>query len=168
MVNGVNKKERGELELLFELIKGAKRSDRELAKFLNISQPTVTRKRAKLERDGYITEYTVIPNLTKMGYDFIAVTFLSFAEDRPELFDKAREWVRRRPCVIYATNGEGMQMNSIMISVHTNYASYSKLVTELRRDWQPNLKDIQTFMISLARQDLLIKPLSFKYLESNL
>jgi DNA-binding Lrp family transcriptional regulator len=168
MVNAMNKKEHGELELLFALIKGARRSDRELAKILKTSQPTITRKRAKLERDGYISEYTVIPDLTKIGYDFIAVTFLSFAEDRPELFDKAREWVRSRPCIIYVTNGEGMGMNSLMVSVHMDYASYSKLITELRRDWQPNLKDIQTFMISLARPDLLIKPLSFRYLEGNL
>jgi DNA-binding Lrp family transcriptional regulator len=164
----MDKKERGDLAVLFALIKGARRSDRELARVLKISQPTITRKRAKLERNGYVKEYTVIPDLTKMGYDFIAVTFLSFAEDRPELFDKAREWVRNRPCIIYASNGEGMRMNSIMTSVHTNYASYSKLITELRRDWQPNLKDIQTFMISLARPDLLIKPLSFRYLEGNL
>jgi DNA-binding Lrp family transcriptional regulator len=163
----MNKKEREDLELLFALIKGARRSDRELARVLNTSQPTVTRKRTKLEKEGYVKEYTVIPNLAKMQYDFLAVTFLSFAEDRPDLFDKARKWVKDRPCIIYGTNGEGMGMNSIMISVHMNYASYSKLITELRRDWQPNLKDIQTFMVSLARPDLLIKPFSFRYLEDN-
>jgi DNA-binding Lrp family transcriptional regulator len=164
----MNKKEREDLELLFALIKGARRSDRELARVLNTSQPTVTRKRTKLEKEGYVKEYTVIPNLAKMQYDFVAVTFLSFAEDRPDLFDKARKWTRDRSCIIYGTNGEGMGMNSIMISVHMNYASYSKLITELRRDWQPNLKDIQTFMISLARPDLLIKPFSFRYLEDNM
>jgi DNA-binding Lrp family transcriptional regulator len=164
----MDKKERDDLELLFALIKGARRSDRELAKVLRTSQPTVTRKRAKLEKEGYIKEYTAIPDLAKIRYDFVAVTFLSFAEDRPELFDKAREWVKERPCIIYATGGEGMEMNSIMVSLHTNYASYSKLITELRRDWQPNLKDTQTFMISLARPDLIIKPFSFRYLENNL
>jgi DNA-binding Lrp family transcriptional regulator len=167
-VKRVDKKERGDLELLFALINGARRSDRELAKALKVSQPTVGRKRERLEREGYVAEYTVIPDLTKIGYDFIAVTFLSFSEDRPGLFDKAREWVRKRPCIIYATDGEGMGMNSLMMSVHMNYASYSKLITELRREWQPNLKDIQTFMISLARPELLIKPLSFRYLEDSL
>jgi DNA-binding Lrp family transcriptional regulator len=164
----MNKVKRRELELVFALIKGARRSDRELARVLKISQPTVTRKRANLEKEGYIKEYTVIPDLAKLEYDFVAVTFLSFAEDRPELFDKAREWTKKRPCIVYAANGEGMEMNSIMISLHMNYASYSKLVTELRRDWQPNLKGIQTFMISLARPELCIKPFSFRYLEDNL
>jgi DNA-binding Lrp family transcriptional regulator len=164
----MDKKERENLELLFALIKGARRSDRDLSKVLKISQPTVTRKRTKLEKGGYIREYTVIPDLANMGYDFVAVTFLSFAEDRNELFDKAREWTKKRPCVIYAVNGEGIGMNSVMVSVHFNYASYSKLITELRRDWQPNLKNIQTFIISLARPELVIKPFSFRYLEGNL
>jgi DNA-binding Lrp family transcriptional regulator len=164
----MSRKEREDLELLFALIKGARRSDRDLAKVLRTSQPTVTRKRGKLEKEGYIREYTLIPDLAKIGYDFVAVTFLSFTEDRVELFDKAREWTKRRPCVIYAVNGEGMGMNSIMVSMHINYASYSKLITELRQDWQPNLKSVETFIISLARPELIIKPFSFRYLEGNL
>jgi DNA-binding Lrp family transcriptional regulator len=164
----MDRKEREDLELLFALIKGARRSDRELSKVLKVSQPTVTRKRAKLEKDGYVKEYTIIPDLAKMGYDFVAVTFLSFAEDRPELFDKAREWTKNKSCVIFAVNGEGMGMNSIMVSAHMNYASYSKLITALRRDWQPNLKNVESFMISLARPDLVIKPFSFRHLEGKL
>lgn len=163
----MDKKERENLKLLFALIKGARRSDRELSRALKVSQPTVTRKRAMLEKEGYVKEYTIIPDLAKMGYDFAGVSFLSFSEDRPELFDKAREWTKNRPTIIFASNGEGIGMNSIMVSLHKNYASYSKLITELRRDWQPNLKDIQTFLISLTRPELIIKPMSFRYLEGN-
>jgi Mn-dependent DtxR family transcriptional regulator len=35
-------------------MKDSKRSDRELAKLFHVSQPTVTRIRAKLEKTGYI------------------------------------------------------------------------------------------------------------------
>jgi DNA-binding Lrp family transcriptional regulator len=163
----MSKVKRDNLRLLFALIKQANRSDRELAKALKLSQPTISRKKKSLENEGFIAEYTVVPDLSKMGYDFIAFTFLSFSEDRPELFEKAREWTSRKPCVIYATNGEGLRMNSVMVSVHSNYAGYSKLITELRRDWQPNLKETQTFIVSLARPDILIKPFSFRYLEQN-
>jgi DNA-binding Lrp family transcriptional regulator len=161
-------KESQDLKLLLALIRGARRSDRDLAEILKVSQPTVSRRRTKLENEGYKQEYTAIPDLTKMGYDFVAMTFLKFNEESPELFNKAREWTRKRSSIIYVTNGEGMEANSIMFSVHTNYASYSKLLEELRRDWQPNLTNIQTFMISLARPELLIKPLSFRYLDGNL
>ena len=132
-----------------------------------MSQPTVTRKRAIIEKQGYIAEYTAIPDLTKMGFDFIALTFLSFSEGSPDLFKKAREWTSHKSSVIYATNGEGLGMNSIMVSVHPNYASYAQLMNELRQDWQPNLRNAETFFVSLAHPEILIKPFSFRYLEGS-
>jgi len=48
-------------KLLSELLKDSKRSDRELAKALGVSQPTVTRNRSRLVKDGVIREFTVIP-----------------------------------------------------------------------------------------------------------
>jgi hypothetical protein len=89
---------------------------------------------------------------------------MSFAEDKPELFDKAREWIMKQPSVIFANNGEGFGMNSIMVSLHKGYASYSRLLTQLKRDWQPNLTGEQSFVISLDRTDLRIKHFSLRYL----
>ncbi len=152
------------VKLLFEMIRGSRRSDRELAKALKISQPTITRKRTILEKAGFIREYTLIPNLEKVGFEFIAFSRLSFSENRPTLFEEATEWTQRQPSVIFAANGEGSGMNSIMVSVHSDYASFSRLITELRRDWQPNLRDIQTFIVSLSRPELIIKPFSLTYL----
>jgi len=153
-------------ELLFQMISNSKRSDREIAKILRISQPSVTRKRKILENEGYIKEYTVIPDLQKMGYEILAFTFLQFSESRPELFTKAREWVKKRPCVIFSHNGEGFGMNSTVISLHKDYSAFSKLITQLREDWQPNLRNIQSFIVSIKRKDLSIKPFSLRYLES--
>ena len=39
-------------KLLLELVKNSKRSDRDLAKALDVSQPTVTRMRKKLEKEA--------------------------------------------------------------------------------------------------------------------
>jgi Lrp/AsnC family transcriptional regulator for asnA, asnC and gidA len=156
-----------DMGFLLELIKGGRRSDRELSKTVGVSQPTVSRIRTKLEKEGFIKEYTIIPDLRKMGYELLAVTFLSFAEDRPELFDKAREWTKKQPSVLYANNGEGLGMNSIMVSVHKNYTSFTSLISQLRRAWQPNLTNEQSFVISLDRRDLMIKPFSLRYLKLN-
>lgn len=46
-----------ELKVLSELMKNSKISDRELAKTIGVSQPTVTRARTRLEKNGYIQEY---------------------------------------------------------------------------------------------------------------
>lgn len=100
------------------MVRDARRSDRELAKAVGVSQPTVSRFIKKLENQGLINEYTIIPELSKMGYELLVFTFLSFAEDRPELFEKAREWTKKQQAVIFANNGEGCGMNSIMVSIH--------------------------------------------------
>lgn len=165
--SAMDKQFQRQMELLFALIENSRRSDRELSKILKISQPTVSRHRTQFEREGFIREYTLIPDLVKMDFDFAAITFLSFSQDRPDLFEEAMEWTKKQPSIIYAASGEGMNMNSVMVSVHRDYASYSELLIKLRRDWQPNLKDIATFMISLKTSGREIKPLSFKYLEQN-
>jgi len=164
-VTEMTDKEKEKLLLLFELIKNARKSDREIAKTLRISQPTITRKRASLDKEGYIREYTVIPNLEKMGYEIIAVSFLAFSESRPELTEKAREWCKQQPSVIFSAGGEGLGMHSVLVSVHKNYASFSKLITTLREDWQPNLKEVTSFLMSINRKELVYKPFSFRYLE---
>jgi len=163
----MKKKERESQDLLFALIKGGRRSDRELGRALGVSQPTVTRKRTGLEKEGFVQGYTIIPDMAKMGYDFIALTFLSFSEGTPELFARAREWTKKEPCVVFAANGEGLLKDSCMISAHKDYGSYSKLISRLKQDWQPNLKEVESFFISLGRPELIVKPFSFRYLEAN-
>ena len=65
-----------ELRLLSELVKDSLRSDRELAKAVGVSQPTVTRMRARLEKEKVIKEYTMIPDFHKLGFEILAITFL--------------------------------------------------------------------------------------------
>lgn len=55
-------------------MKNSKRSDRELSKIVRVSQPTITRTR--LEREGYIKEYTIIPDFAKLGFELLAITFV--------------------------------------------------------------------------------------------
>ena len=62
-------------KILFELMKDSHRSDRQLAKSLGVSQPTVTRRRAMLE-ENYIEGYTVIPKFGEIGFEMAAFTFL--------------------------------------------------------------------------------------------
>ena len=91
----MDEKEQENLRLLFALIKRSRRSDRELAKVLKVSQPTVTRKRAKLEKEGYIREYTVIPDFPKLGFQIMSVIFTKFKSSIPsETLEEIRKKVR--------------------------------------------------------------------------
>jgi DNA-binding Lrp family transcriptional regulator len=67
-----------ELKLISELMKNSRRSDRELAKVIDSTQPTVTRMRRKLEKSGIIKEYTMIPDFNKLGYKLCSITLAGF------------------------------------------------------------------------------------------
>jgi DNA-binding Lrp family transcriptional regulator len=64
-----------QLRLISELMKNSRRSDRELARALKVSQPTVTRVRTRLEKEGIVKEYTMIPDFAKLGYQIRGVSF---------------------------------------------------------------------------------------------
>jgi len=65
-----------ELRLLSEIMRNSRRSDRDIAKAIEVSQPTISRIIKKLEKEGYIEEYTMIPNFHKLGYEILALTFV--------------------------------------------------------------------------------------------
>ena len=152
------------MKLLFELLKDSSRSDRKLGKILGVSQPTVSRTRNKLVKDEVIQQFTIIPDLSKMGCEIVAFTLLKFSQRTPELIEKGRQWARKQPNIIFAGDGEGSGMDAIMISVHKNYACLTRLIDKLRLDWQPDLKEISTFIISTSRPELIVKPFSLKYI----
>jgi len=70
-----------EKKLLSELLRNSKRSDRELARAMDISQPTITRTRQKLEREGFVRDYTIVPDWRKLGFEIMVFTFLKMRPD---------------------------------------------------------------------------------------
>jgi len=150
------------VKLLFELIKNSKRSDRDLAKTLNISQPTVTRLRKTLEKEA-IEQYTVIPDLSYMGFEIVALTFARTKELVHPLWDKGKKWSNTQPNVIFVSTGQGMGEDAIIVSIHRDYADFVKFYQIFRRDWGEELQNFSTFLISI-RGSVVMKPFSFNYL----
>lgn len=159
------------MKLLRELLKNSKKSDRDLARILGVSQPTVTRMRRKLERTGYILEYTVIPDLPKLGYEIMAFTFMNIirydektGEPLRKLAEKAHKWALENPRIILGAAGDGLDgKNCMMISLHKDFTDYYRFISEFRGKWSSHMRDIESFLVSLKAT--MIKPLSFRYLE---
>jgi len=153
-------------KLLFELIKNSKRSDRDLAKTLGVSQPTITRMRKKLEQK-MISEYTVIPNWEELGYEIMALTFVGVKPTYQKEAEarKVEKWMMNQPNVVFAADGQGMGMSAVVISFHRNYTDFLKFLTETRTEWAEYLTDIQTFIVTV-KGGLVFKPFSLKYLAS--
>lgn len=150
-----------EMQLLVELIKNSSRSDRKLAKVLGTSQPTVTRMRNKLIKEGFIQEFTVIPDFAKMGFEIVAVTLTKIKFD-PELSKKLKKCVMARPNVIFCAGCEGLGKNRICISFHKDYADYYNFITKYMTEWRDVIGSYDSILISIP--GTIVKPLSLKYL----
>jgi len=148
--------------LLLELLKDSKRSDRELAKVLGVSQPTITRMRSRLVEEGVIKEFTVIPDFVKMGYEIMAISCVKKKKALTEITKKAIEWARKYPNIIFAARAEGMGKNGVMISLHKNYADFSNFVAEQLQYWEDDIENHDIMLISL--KGIIAKPLSLAYL----
>jgi Lrp/AsnC family transcriptional regulator for asnA, asnC and gidA len=149
------------LNLLLELLKDSKRSDREIAKILGVSQPTITRTRQRLVKEGAIKGFTIIPDFVKLGYEIMAIIFFKLKVAKASI-EKATKMTRERQNIIFASEAEGMGKNGVIISLHKSYTDYSKFLSDLRIEGGDDLQDFDAVLISL--EERILKPLSLKYL----
>ncbi len=152
-------------QLLRELLQNSKRSDRELAKILGVSQPTVTRTRNRLEKNGMIQDYTIIPDFREMGFEILAINFARLRPDvlASEVREKAEEFIARFPNTIFASAGEGMGTNAVDIALYRSYTEYHKRVNRMRIEWKDIIEDIQSFIVAIGQGEF--KRLSLTYLK---
>jgi len=145
-----------QLSVLSELMKNSRISDRELARKLRKSQPTISRTRAKLEQEGYIKEYTLIPNLTKLGYEIASVVFVRTKghPDRAEMEkikNIAHEWEKKLAFnSILAIQGEGLGHQAVIISFHRNFAAYRDFIDQIKSFPYIDIENVQSFLISVS------------------
>jgi len=152
-------------QLLRELLRNSKRSDRELAKVLKVSQPTVTRARHKLEREGVIQDYTIVPDFKKMGFEILALTFVKMRPDVliGETKENTKKYAAKFPNVVFAYSGKGLGMTGVIISAHKNYTEYHRQLNMLRVDLKDITEDLQSFIIAIGEGEY--KRFSLTYLK---
>ena len=154
------------IKLLYEMMRNSKRSDREIAKIIGVSQPTITRMRQRLEKTGYIRDYTVVPNLEKLGYEITAFTFLSTGNSNAKSEDM-NKWIESNSEIVFSASGDGINgKNSVMVSIHKDFTNYSKFMSELRSKWSENIRNIDGFLVPLKGD--IPKHFSFKHLQHTL
>ena len=160
------------VNVLFELLKNPRRSDAELARILGVWRSTVTRHRKKLERDGIIQEYTLIPDLRKLGYETLVFWFFKIKssyrlEENAVSYRKLQEWLAGYPEVLFANSGLFGEWNVLIVSLHKNFddlQEYSRKVSSYLADIVEGSLNVT---MSLKRESM-IKPFSLKYLRENL
>ena len=144
-----------ERRLISELMKNSRRSDREFAKTIGVSQPTISRMIKKLEKEGYIKQYTIVPDFNKLGYELMALTLLKLKETlTPEEAEKVSKNAlgykcRLPPEVIMFERGTCSKYDGVAISMHPDYSSYMKLKAEARAHLFFDFSEMEDFLISL-------------------
>jgi len=141
------------VKLLCELIKNSRRSDRDLAKILGFSQPSVSRLRKILEREA-ILQYTAIPDFSYLGFDLMVFTLYRMKEPSQPLREKAEKWLKEQPNVVFSSEGQGMEADRVMISVHKDYADFSEFHQKFRRELGPHFESFKTFLVSLKGHEI--------------
>ena len=154
--------------LLFELMKDSHRSDRQLAKALGVSQPTVTRRRSMLEK-SYIEGYTIIPKFGQIGFEIAAFTFLKSklkqktGKEKDEALKKMKDWYMNQPNVVLVQDGRGMGWDAICISLHQSFSDFAAFIRAQDSELSEWIIENQTFHADL-KPGLAIKPFHLKYL----
>jgi DNA-binding Lrp family transcriptional regulator len=145
-----------DLKLIAELMRNSKQSDRELAKRLGVSQPTVSRTRTRLEKEGYIKEYTLIPDFSKLGFEIMALNLIKLkkepsGEELKKLDEYGHEYEKRNPFpLILAVSGMGAGYDRATISFHKDYSALTEFIRESKQTPWSEFYHYDTFITSLA------------------
>ena len=144
-----------ELRIIAELMKNSRRSDRELAKAIGVSQPTISRLIRKLEKEEYIREYTMIPDFQKLGYNVMAASSLAVTEPYTnerlgDIRKDATEQESKNPnAFLMAVNGLSKDKNRLFIVFYESYSDYLDAMRTVKGLSFVNVDSVDTFMADL-------------------
>jgi len=150
-----------ELKLISELIKNSRRSDRTCQGNRHFSAYCFKSKVKARKRRAHRIHCR--SNLAKLGFEIIAVTLAKRnCQKHPEYdIQKAKDFAKKNPNAIFGSSGNGLGYDRIGISIHKNYAEYSKFMQESKVYWG-DLMSFDSFLISLKSKDV-VQPLSLRH-----
>jgi DNA-binding Lrp family transcriptional regulator len=122
---------------------------------LGVSQPTVTRTIHKLEAEGYIKEYTIVPDFAKMGYDLMAFTFIKMREnlntkEQNEFKDSIRKFAKEHPhAELIGVQGIGLKKDYAFVSFFRDYSSFAEIQRHSRNFPFSSVDELESFLVNL-------------------
>lgn len=165
----LSRRSKENLKVLFALMSLGGKSDRAISAILGINNTTLSRRRRILEREGYIKEYTSIPDFHKIGLDVVIFTFVSTSDPvKPEQAKYAAEIVQKHPEMLLLLEDQYFgKTNWVGVSLHRNYDGFMALAKEVQNELlslkqQPKF-NIHWMLFRMSKDHP--KPFSFKNIE---
>jgi len=136
--------------LLKELTLNSRQSDREIAKKLKTTQPTISRLRKKLEKEKIIENYTFIPNLSKMNIELISFITIKWKDyNQKKTLEEFRQFLKVDKNVLFSAPGEGFDNKTkIIMAFHKNYMEYELFLRDIRAKYNDMIENMDSFLIS--------------------
>jgi DNA-binding Lrp family transcriptional regulator len=136
-------------------MKNSRRSDRELAKAVGVSQPTLSRTIKRLEKEGYIKEYTIIPDFEKLGYNLLGITLIKQRDMKPENVEVVRkattELEKANPhASLMAVNGLGLGKDVLFATFYRDYSEFAQAMELTKRLPFVDLDNVETFLVNVT------------------
>ena len=148
-----------ELRVIAELMKNSRRSDRELARALHTSQPTVSRIIKRLEKMGIIKEYTMIPDFAKLGYKLMGISFIKLEDAfnqtiTSEIRKETTEIEKNNPYAAFmGVDGEGLKKDRMFISLYKTYSDFNRAMGLAKRLPFVNIESLESFLVDLENKN---------------
>ena len=143
-----------EYKIAAELMRNSRRSDREIAKIVGVSQPTVSRIMERLEKNGVIREYTMIPDFGKLGYQLMGITFFKLGgtgeEAEKALRKRGDELDRQKDFAsLMVVEGLGVTRDRAFVTLYKDYSEYLETVRSVKQLPGINVESMVTFLVDL-------------------
>lgn len=139
-----------EKQVLFELLKDGRIPDKHIAKKIGTTQPTVTRTRQKLEREGFIQRYRAVTDFEKAGIGVVTITFWTWVDySKKDERHAFMDYLKNQPQVCYLARGEGIEgRTTVMMSAHKDFKEYENFIREVRKVGGTNISRFVQFISS--------------------
>ena len=123
----------------------------------------------KLEKQGIIKEYTIIPDYSQIGLSLMSITFTKMKgqlskEILEDYAKRAKNTLKENPsALILGNTGMGLNADYVAIALHRDYSEYSQFMRDIREYPNVDIDQSQSFVIDLSSKNHL-QPLSLHYI----
>ena len=120
-----------------------------------MSQPTVSRMVKKLEKEGVIREYAMIPDFSKLGFEIASIDFAKLKEPiseekLKEIRKQVRQTLWKDPMsTIVGMSGMGCNADRVIVAFHEDYSTYMEYLDKLKQHPLVEVEEIRSFLINL-------------------